>query len=265
MKVIKYILSGVSIGIANIIPGISGGTMAVILGIYDRLICSLVDLIQFRNMRQSLLFIIPIGVGALIGIKGFASVILIALELYYVPTQLFWIGLILGSLPSIATSFKCHTLRANEWMILGGCFLLLVGIDYLTIEGSSIMSPSIWMFFGMGAIAAAAMVLPGLSGSLVMMIVGMYTPILIAIDTGDIATILIVGAGAVVGGLSAITGVKWLLGHYQRPTHAAIMGLVLGSVPVLCPEWQIVLHSFPSAMLALGVGTGMSALFCRYK
>ncbi len=263
-QLITYIFSGISIGIANIIPGISGGTMAVMLGLYDQLILSLVDLVRFRNLRKSLIMVIPIAIGAIIGIKGLASIIVMLLELYYAPTQFFWVGLIAGSVPGLSTAFHVQKFTIGDWILLTCSVVALIGIGQLTISEGSITEPTLWMFVGMGIIAAASMVLPGISGSLIMMILGMYYPILMAIKTINIPVILAVGSGAMMGGILAITGIKWLLHHHQRPTHAVVMGLVLGSIPVLCPSVQLIKSSFILSGVTLIIGIGLSfSLFRR--
>ena len=265
MKLFKYIFAGVVIGIANIIPGISGGTMAVLLGIYDRLILALYDLFRFRKVVSSLIFVVPIFFGAIIGIKWFSSIVLMLLEFHYVETQLFWIGLIMGSLPSLVSSFKLRSLRFYEWIILVGSIFLLVGVDHFALDGVSVDSPTIWMFFGIGGIAAAAMIVPGLSGALVMMLLGMYQPVLSLIATLDWQMIIVVGLGAVIGGFVAVIGIKWLLTSYQRASHVAVLGLVLGSIPVLLPSWGMVIVSVWPVIFTFLVGFSLAFALSFYK
>ncbi len=268
MKIFKYVFVGTIIGIANIIPGISGGTMAVLFGLYDRLILSLYDLFRLRNILQSLFFVFPILLAAMIGIKLFSSIVLMALNSYYVATQFFWIGLIMGSLPSLVYSFNLRSLFSlyfYEWLALLGSIFLLVGVDHFALDGVSVDSPTIWMFFGVGVIAAASMIVPGLSGALVMMILGMYEPVLSLIDRLDWQMIIVVGLGATIGGLGSIIGIKWLLTRYQRMTHIIVLGLILGSVPVLLPSWKMISLSMGSAIFTFLIGFGLSFLLSSYK
>jgi putative membrane protein len=254
MSTVKYLISGVLIGISNIIPGISGGTIAVLLGVYDRLIIAIVDVIKVRNIKSSLMLIIPITVGVMFGIKGFATFVLALIEGFYVPIQLFFVGLILGSIPSLLNAFKIASLRSSEVFILLSGIFLLVMIDHLTVGDIGISAPKSWMYFGIGVVAAASMIVPGLSGSLIMMILGMYESVLVAINLLQWQPIFLISIGALIGGIGSVFGIKWLLVKLQRQTHVAVLGLVMGSVPILCPPFQLIEGAWLSGVIMFLIG-----------
>jgi len=265
MSAVKYLISGILIGISNIIPGISGGTIAVLLGVYDRLIIAIVDVIKWRNIQSSLTLLIPISFGVMLGIKGFASFILVLIDGFYVPVQLFFVGLILGSIPALINSFKIVSFRLSEvFILLSGIFMLMI-IDHLTVSEVGIASPQFWMYFGTGLVAAASMIVPGLSGSLIMMILGMYESVLVAINLLQWQPIMLISVGALMGGIGSVFGIKWLLLKFSRQTHVAVLGLVIGSIPILCPPFQLIAQAWLSGAIMFLIGVLSSWTCGRFK
>lgn len=180
-------LKGIVVGAANIIPGVSGGTIAVIMGIFDRLIEALNTL--FKKFKENMLFLIPVGLGAAVGIVGLSRVINWSLTNYEVQTNFFFVGLVAGSIPLIykravsKRSFK--PIYIIPFLVGAAC---VVGMAFITPAASgeaAIQSLTFGNFFqmlGCGAIAAAAMVVPGISGSLVMVLLGLYSSVTLAIE-----------------------------------------------------------------------------------
>ena len=177
MEFFGNIIKGIMIGIANIIPGVSGGTMAVSLGIYDRLIGSISGL--FREFKKSILFLIPIIIGAGIGIVGFTYAIEYLLDKHTFVTCMAFVGLILGGLPAIFSSMRAKVSSGGvgvfgilafviAFAISGGMPLLKESKDALTVI--AVTPGNMVILFILGIVASATMVIPGVSGSMMLMI-----------------------------------------------------------------------------------------------
>lgn len=178
---LKRILSGVVIGVANIIPGVSGGTMMVAMGIYDKLISAITGL--FKEFKKSVQFLLPIGIGMALGIVLLSKVI--ALMFDYIPfqTNCLFIGLIVGSFPFILKNVKGHTIKIPHILSCLLFFGLVVGSALLgesSGEEAALIGGIIPMvkLFLVGVIASATMIIPGVSGSMVLMLLGYYDAII---------------------------------------------------------------------------------------
>lgn len=252
MNIILDIVRGIMIGIANVIPGVSGGTMAVSLGVYDRLISSLTGIL--KNWKKSVQTLAPILIGGVIGIGGFTFAIEMLLLKVPLATSLTFIGLILGGLPILYSSFQTGLKKKGDHIgarhIL--CFLLLfalgVGMSLLSGEGTAVnlSSPgagTILLLFLIGVIASATMVVPGVSGSMVLMILGYYnsiissvTDFLTALKDWDVAglahgfSILFpFGIGVIAGIFLIAKLIEFLFKRFEALTYSAILGLIVSS------------------------------------
>lgn len=184
--VIKNILKGAVIGVANIIPGVSGGTMAVSMGIYDKLIHCVTHI--FKEFKKSLKFLIPVGIGMVLALVGLSFVIEAAFANFPAQTNLLFIGLILGGLPAILKKVKGNTIRVSHIIPAVVFFVMVVGLAALgSGEGSnadlSFNVLNVFKFLGVGVIASATMVIPGVSGSMILMLMGYYQPVIETIST----------------------------------------------------------------------------------
>ena len=261
---IRLFFSGVLIGIANIIPGVSGGTMAVVLGIYDDLIAVFNKGLNPRNWTSLPYgFLLAIFGGALVGIAGFASAISFLLDTFPQPTQLFFVGLILGSLPVIFKSMGDTSLTLRDGVV----FVLFFSFILMTLfapqyEGgfsseAGFTTLELAFLFVSGVIAAGAMIVPGVSGSLLLLLMGSYYPILEAVETRNIMVLAVVMTGAFVGigGFSKL--ISFCLSRFHKTTYFAILGLILGSIPKLLPAMGLNRLTF-IGLLALIVGIGVA-------
>lgn len=250
MKFIIDILRGVAIGIANVIPGVSGGTLAVSMGIYDKIINAINNL--FKKFKQSFMTLLPYGIGLVIGVVGLAFIITGLFENSPLPTVLFFIGLIFGGVPLIWGKVKGQLNNAKDIAICLILFLLfaafIVVLPILTggEENAAILGADFATFLKMllaGAVASAAMVIPGVSGSMLMMAMGYYTGIISSIkelvkalthlDFAAMATPLCIlvpfGIGVVVGIVLIAKLIAFLLKKFEAYTYSAILGLVIAS------------------------------------
>ncbi len=246
MKHLIEILRGIVIGVANIIPGVSGGTMMVSMGIYDTLIGCINNL--FKDFKGCVKILWPYGVGMALGIVGLAKVLTYLLEMFPLPTNMAFIGLILGSLPVILARIKGEKKGAAGVVAFIAAFALVVGLQILG-EGNgqdaaiTLSLGQLVILFFMGVIASATMVIPGVSGSMMLMLLGYYNPIIGAISgvidallAVDIAGVLAgcgvlvpFGLGVVIGIFAIAKLIETLLKHYKGATYCAILGLVAAS------------------------------------
>ena len=237
MKHIINILKGAVFGIANIIPGVSGGTMAVIMKVFDRIIDILT--LDFKKIKENFIFIIFFGIGAVIGIGAAAIVLKNLFEMYFVPTQMFFTGVIMGSIPFI---FKIGVTKENPMrkiniipFIIGAIITLLPlflsesGIKTIPTD-SELTFPLMALMAVYLFIAAIAMIIPGLSGSMVLMLLGGYPLALSAVTELKISLLIVMFIGAVSGLVAGGRFISFMLKKFHQGTYLAILGLIIGSL-----------------------------------
>jgi len=270
-KEIRNFLNGLAFGITEIVPGVSGGTIAVILGFYDELIETVNHFTE--DYRKYLRFLFPFLFGAVAGIITFSSIIHYLLTNHSFPTMLFFIGLIVGIIPPIYSKVKepKRGFKYGEIALVMLPFIVLLIISEL--KSVSITNPAevineinatfmLFIFFA-GIIAAMALVIPGISGSFVLLLLGIYplatysissirhlladiTNIQLMLDICKVLLPLVIGV--IIGGLSMARLIEKLLKNYYKITYSIILGLLLGSVYVLFNE-PIVFQSGISAII----------------
>lgn len=251
MEFLKRMLCGLVIGVANIIPGVSGGTMAVVLGIYDKLLAA----ISFKNLKQNILFLLPVGIGGAGGILLLSKAIKFLILNYPMCTNFAFIGLILGSIPMIwnrmcrcAPDGKLHASGAFWALPTFALMILFLALDNGTIENAIVteLTPAFAVkLLLVSAVSAFAMILPGVSGSFVMLLLGTYTTVITAISDLNIIMLIPVAAGCLLGILLGAMFISKLLQRFPQATYCAIMGLILGSLFNIYPgfslNWQGIL------------------------
>lgn len=237
----RNLYRGLIMGASDVVPGVSGGTIAVILGIYEQLI-EAINGIFSRNFKKHLSFLIPLGVGVVTAIFLLAGVIEWLFEHYPRQTQFTFLGLIVGVLP-----FLFQQSKARENFKISHILFLIIGA---VIVGSMAFfranetapvtdfetSTYIWLFLS-GFIASAAMILPGISGSFLLLIIGSYTTIISAISNLNLLVVVIVGTGIILGILMMSKVIRFFLTAFPHMTYALVIGMVIGSVFVIFPGW----------------------------
>ncbi len=239
-------LKGMVMGIANVIPGVSGGTMAVSMGIYDKLIGSITHL--FKDLKKSIITLLPIGLGMVIGILALARVIEFMFERIPVQTNTFFIGLIAGGLPMIIKEVKGQKIKLSG--IVGFLVFFVLVIGMAALDGASGNNAEfskgitdIIKLFGAGIVAAATMVIPGVSGSMMLMLLGYYEPVISAVNEAvdglrgvegaSFASALFVlipfGIGVVIGIFAIAKLIEWLFSKFKLTVYWAIIGLISAS------------------------------------
>lgn len=235
------IARGVGIGTAFIIPGFSGGSVAAILGIYEKLVGAIADILG--SFKKSIFTILPIFIGMVIGIVSLIFPLSFTLERFPLPTVSLFVGLAVGGMPSVTDNMR-GKLRPTNVIALVIPLLLALSLSFLPIREEvdlfSLDFGGYLILFAVGVIGSAALVVPGISGSMLLLIFGYYNPILrlatehllrgrdILVSVGVLATI---GAGIVIGFIAISILMKKLLSDYKRGTYFAICGFIVGSLP----------------------------------
>ena len=270
IKMIKDILKGIIIGLANIIPGVSGGTMAVSMGIYDKLIHCVSHL--FSEIKENILFLAPIAVGMVIAIIASSFGIDYLFDTYPVQTNMMFIGLILGSLPSIYVQVKSSSIKIGYIICAVLFFAIVVGMALMNgasghetdIDTSFLQ---VIILFLVGIIAAGTMVIPGVSGSMMLLLLGYYNPILdtikklvvglVQLDFQIIFNALFVlvpfGIGVLVGIIVIAKIIEIVLQKFPMYVYWSIIGLLVAS-----PVAIIIIGKFPDITL-IHIITGIIA------
>lgn len=238
---ILLVLKGFLLGIANVIPGVSGGTLALTLGIYQDLIGAISHF--FKNLKKNLKFLIPLGIGMVIAILLGSKVITFCLDKFALPTTLFFIGLIVGGIPLLTKKIKGRRLKPLNLAV----FLLTFGIvmimtflnagnNAVDLSNMSVIQFILLMIVGM--VAAATMVIPGVSGSFVLMLLGYYKPVMATLGNltdfsllgHNILVLAPFGIGLLIGIVGIAKLIEFLLKKYETSTYYGIIGFVTASV-----------------------------------
>ena len=270
MKHLINFFKGMIIGIANIIPGVSGGTIAITMGIYEKLINTIGNFFTdfFKNLKNNLTFLIPVGLGAVVGILTLSRFLEYLLENYVMPTKFAFIGLILGGIPLIFKSSNAKGFKKSY--LVPGIITLLIGVSLtilqnLGLTGIEIVElnlnlGNILILFTIGVIAATSMVIPGISGSFMLVLLGYYTFILSSVNTFNIPILIPFGLGVVVGVLFCAKLIDFLLNRFYGYTYYGILGFVLGSIPAIYPGFSFNILGIVSIIVLL-LGFAFSYFF----
>lgn len=243
MENIKLVIKGFIIGVANIIPGVSGGTLAITLGIYEKLINIISHF--FKNIKENIKFLLPIIIGAVLSILILSNVISYSLDKFPLQTTLFFIGLILGGIPMLCEKIKKGSKKSRFSNIL----IFLITFSIVTVfgfigTGNNVVNLSNPGFIGyillfvVGVIAAATMIIPGISGSFMLMMLGYYEPIINTIKDlthfsnifHNILILIPFGIGIIIGIVLIAKLIEMLLNKYPIKTYYGIIGFVLASI-----------------------------------
>ncbi len=270
MEIIKLIGIGIILGVANVIPGVSGGTLAVVFNVYDRLLG--VITLNVKKILSEWKFVLPLGGGMAAGIILFSKLIAFLFARYPVQTNWFFIGIIAGSIPmiykrllgaaktgepgAVRPAADADRLRATRRspekngvrlpavsaiVCCAAALALMIVLTYTdaaeaggVIRTDFSFTLALRLFFAL-ALAAVAMIIPGISGSFLMLVLGVYGTIIAAVADMNIPLLIPAALGAIAGLLGGAGLVRFLLAKVPAQTYGAIFGLILGSVFVIFP------------------------------
>lgn len=230
---------GIFIGAGAILPGISSGVLCVIFGIYDKLINCVLGF--FKNIKENFKFLFPIVIGVAIGVIVFGNLLKNLFNLYHIQTKFAFIGLILGCVPNlfkIANSkkgFKAHYLIYTFLSFALTIFLLLLEN---TLKNSTFASEGNTLFLVLsGFIMSIGIVVPGVSSTVLLMILNTYEVYLDAVSTVNFSVLIPMGIGVICGGILFLKITELLMKKFFSETYYTIIGFVLGSLLILYPRF----------------------------
>ncbi|WP_273836140.1 DUF368 domain-containing protein [Guptibacillus sedimenti] len=269
MFVWRNIYRGLLMGVSDLIPGVSGGTIAMVLGIYRRLISGINGLMS-KNWKKELGFFIPLLLGVGLALLLVSQLMEKLLEHYPQPTFFFFIGLIIGVVPFLLRKVDYKkNFEPFHYGLLIVAAILIASTLFLKGDGSGEIMKSLDMvdyiiLFFSGWLASTAMILPGVSGSFVLLLLGSYQTVIHGLSSFNIPLLLTVGAGIIIG--LSLTGkvIAHLLSKYTVSTYAVMIGLVIGSVVVLYPGFQsnvgLAIASIATLLLGLGAAIALGKI-----
>ncbi len=243
-RTVRLFFTGMTMGIADLVPGVSGGTIAFLFGIYDELLYSIKlitgqvpRLVLERKFKEAFhlipfAFLLPVGGGILLSIFGLVKIVSYLLETQPVFVWSLFFGLVIGSVYAVSKRITKWSIR--HALLVGLGFLLTYIIVGLPAVGGSTSALAI---FSTGAISITAMILPGISGSLIMVLLGQYEVIISAVANRDLVTLGFFALGAIIGIALFVRLLTWLLKHYHFAVIAFLIGVMAGSLRRIWP-WQ---------------------------
>lgn len=261
---LKLVISGIAIGIANIIPGVSGGTIAFILGIYDKLTEAIGNFFTCSKEKrvEYFKFLFPLFAGVGIGILLFAKIIEILYKNYPQPTSFFFIGLILASLPIVLKQNEGKFNKVSILSLLGGIIIVFIFLQFKEPASINTIRTEFNFLYYIklllcGLAGAAAMIIPGISGSMLLLILGEYYNILSFINNVQIKPLVFVAIGITIGIVLCSKLISYLFEHYKNATIYSILGLILASILGIWPGFD----SENTVLNILSVVLGFTVVF----
>lgn len=271
---LKNIVGGMAVGIANIIPGVSGGTMMVILGIFNRVNDAISGIFSKANAhrKEDILFLCQVLLGAAIGLVGFAKILSWCFEAFQTETMFWFMGLVFFSIPVFMKN-EMKDEKISWGYIVAGMGLIFV-IAYLAPDKTGEVNPlfpDLSVFYLVkniliGIIAGATMLLPGVSGSMVLLILGEYylfkslVASVLSFQLNVLVPLFFMGIGILMGIVLAAKLIKYFMAHYKKATLSFILGLIVASTIVLFPIQSYDFMSIVTCLVAFGIGGLIVAL-----
>lgn len=269
LKSLVLVIKGMVIGLSMLIPGVSGGTMAVIMGIFDPLINAIGSF--YKHFKQSLMVVIPIGVGAGVGILAFSTPIVYMLENLYAPTLFLFMGAVLGGIPSIfkETGIQKGNFKISQPVLFFVGVAVVVAIallpkDMLSLNTNNAVA-SFLVLMAAGVISSVSLVLPGISGSYMLLLLGLYESVMRAVKALDISLLLPLGFGIVAGILFITKLLQFLLKKHRRGTFTVILGFIVASVFELFPGVPQGAFEWVLSVVFFVVGLGVILFVSRFE
>ena len=242
-KLILFI-KGVVLGVAFVIPGVSGGTLAVLMGIYEELIEAASNFYKsIADFKKYIMYLLPIGLGVVFSVAVFAKLIKFGLDKAPIITILIFLGMIIGGIPALVRNVKGTKINLKDMTLMLVGLIIVISMLIFHKSNSNVVLTNMSItgyitLFLVGAIAAVTMVVPGISGSFTLMLIGYYEPILNLVN--DITSFKNLGPnliliftfmlGVFIGIIFISKIIEWCLKHYKRETYYAIIGFVLSSI-----------------------------------
>lgn len=261
MNYIKNMVYGIFIGMGAIIPGVSSGVICVILGIYEKLLKSALNI--FNNFKENMKFLLPIGIGVIIGMILFGNILKYLLYAYPIQVSFIFIGLVLGSIPQLLkeTEKKEKFKLKYIWYML---VTMIIGAGMVVLENRMTINSetefSLWYLILSGICMSIGVIVPGVSSTVILMLLGVYSAYLTSIAGLYFPILIPIGIGLFIGCLICMKIIKYLLDNFYIQTFYSIIGFTIGSVFVLYPGITFDLRGLISILCFL-LGWTITGLF----
>ena len=226
----KIVVSGMLIGIANIIPGVSGATLAVITNQYQRIMTNAAELTSLKLKRVEWGYLVSIAIAAVTGIYLLSWPLDVGLTQFSALTLTLITGLVIGSLGGVKLTESQRSIKSrylNGWCLVG--VIIVIAIGWLPAVGDG-DGNRVLLHAVSGAVAMVAMLIPGVSGSMILVLLGTYTEVVQLIKSMDVIAMLPFAFGALVGGAVTVKGIQWMIQNVASAFESFILGAVVGSV-----------------------------------
>ena len=271
-KPLKDVLVGTLVGIVSMLPGASGATIAVIFGIYERLISDLAEIRErlFKDLR----FIIPVGIGIVFGLFVCAFGLKALMDQWEVPMMFFFAALILAQVPDVRSlGDDGQPMTAYNWAALIIGFAVMLVFLWISLSGNGVDRTvdgfAVWLLVGI--ILAVSKLAPGVSGSTILLALGLFTPFMDAMTAFDMSALIPGGIGLLIGVLVFARVVDYFIRNHRKSTYMVILGLTVGSIVTVSIEaatkldgTTMILQSIVGIVIGLVLGVGLSRISKKY-
>ena len=271
-KPLKDVLVGTLVGIVSMLPGASGATIAVIFGIYERLISDLAEIRErlFKDLR----FIIPVGIGIVFGLFVCAFGLKALMDQWEVPMMFFFAALILAQVPDVRSlGDDGQPMTAYNWAALVIGFAVMLVFLWISLSGNGVDRAvdgfAVWLLVGI--ILAVSKLAPGVSGSTILLALGLFTPFMDAMTAFDMSALIPGGIGLLIGVLVFARVVDYFIRNHRKSTYMVILGLTVGSIVTVSIEaatkldgTAMILQSIVGIVIGLVLGVGLSRISKKY-
>lgn len=235
----KTFLKGAVIGGSMLLPGLSGGTLAILLGIYDRLIKSVSDITKKTDIKKNLIFLGIFSLGGLVGAICFSHILSSVLSLWGFYLSFLFMGAVIGTVPVIYKQSGADKLSVTDILYTAIGVLISLSINLIPENLLSIDSVGSFtdflLLFTAGALVAVALILPGISVSYTLLILGIYNRVVDSVKSLDVLYLLPIGLGCIVGILAFTRFLDFLMTKYTRAIYMIISGFVISCIPRIFP------------------------------
>lgn len=265
----KNLYRGFLIGICDLIPGVSGGTVAFVLGIYEQLLDAISGFFS-RDWKKHIGFLLPLAIGMGGTLLIFSKLMKYLLDHYHTQTQFFFLGLIIGIIPLITTEVNVKkNFKIGHYLLVIIAGIALASLAFVNPGKTSVITEltttnALGLFLS-GWAASMAMLLPGISGSFVLLVLGVYYTAIGALSDFNIPIIIVIGSGVVIGFIVSSKVIRFLLDRFKVGTFSVIFGLILGSIFVIYPGFPEDGTYFVMSLLALFTGLVVASLFSSFN
>ncbi len=271
-KPLKDVLVGTLVGIVSMLPGASGATIAVIFGIYERLISDLAEIRErlFKDLR----FIIPVGIGIVFGLFVCAFGLKALMDQWEVPMMFFFAALILAQVPDVRSlGDDGQPMTVYNWAALIIGFAVMLVFLWISLSGNGVDRTvdgfAVWLLVGI--ILAVSKLAPGVSGSTILLALGLFTPFMDAMTAFDMSALIPGGIGLLIGVLVFARVVDYFIRNHRKSTYMVILGLTVGSIVTVSIEaatkldgTTMILQSIVGIVIGLVLGVGLSRISKKY-